>query len=291
MSRTRWRISPRRETAWHVPFVVLVAGIGCQSALDLDQYAFNEQTAPEPPAMEDGAAMTSTPASSGDLGNGGGSPAAGGTAASVDTLGSVPSQGGGSGGAAGGGAQGGSGEEMAPAATGGGGPGGAAPMAGDSAPVPSPGTCVDDGVWSIAYTDRSGTVQSQMSMILDVTNAGAPTPLSGLVFRYWFNADGHIDFTAELDYIAVDSAAVTDSARATFGAALGSHYGDIGFFGTDRELVSTATIQVRLRTSNYDTLDQSNDFSFMPGAEVVNHRNIAVYVDGLLVSGCEPEPP
>jgi len=48
-------------------------------------------------------------------------------------------------------------------------------------------------------------------------------------------------------------------------------------------------LQLRLHSSDYATLDQRNDFSFLKAASRAVDRNVSVYLAGELIAGCEPQ--
>lgn len=174
---------------------------------------------------------------------------------------------------------------------------------GSSPPLPplAEGTCLmgtDQVV--INYTDRSNGSSSanQASMTLSVVNNGASFNLPDLTIRYWFTDDGAGDFNncsdcANVDYAAQSGgASITDAVTVTFGEESGSNYAEIGFeSGNAVGPEGVEQVQLRVHTSNYQTLNQANDFSFLAGATAAPNRNITPYVNGTQVGGCVPIAP
>lgn len=149
------------------------------------------------------------------------------------------------------------------------------------------GECVEGGAISILYTDRSNgqSTNSEMTMNLSIQNSGGDFTLSDLVIRYWFTADGQSDFTAVVDYSSIESANVC----VDFGNQQDSGFADIGFIsGQSINGDGVREVQVRINAGGFAPLTQTNDFSFLSGANGASNDNISVYLQGVLVAGCEP---
>lgn len=161
------------------------------------------------------------------------------------------------------------------------------PIGGCVAPAPSAvGGCATDSEIAVLYTDRSDAVAfNQVTMTLDVENTGADFPLTDLVVRYWFAADGQTEFVSEIDYAQIGK----ENVCVSFGNQLGQAFADIGFSSSASIGTGVLDVQVRLHTPNYAQQDQSNDFSFIAGAQGAPNENITVYRAGTRVAGCEPE--
>jgi hypothetical protein len=146
----------------------------------------------------------------------------------------------------------------------------------------------------IVYTDRGNgaLMNNQATMVLSVENNGASFDLTDLTMRYWFTDDGLSDFTFNIDYASQGGGQnITSGVTVTFAEANGSNYAEIGFSATGAVgPEGVESVQVRLHTSNFQTLDQSNDFSFSASADEVENRNITPYVNGVQVGGCVPMP-
>lgn len=157
---------------------------------------------------------------------------------------------------------------------------------GSTAPAAT-GGCATGTSITVLYSDRSSSPGfNQLTMTISVENAGADFSLADLVLRYWFTADqGQTEFVGEVDYAEIG----TQNVCISFGNQLGQNFADIHFTTSDSIGTGVQDLQVRLHTPNYAQQEQSNDFSFIAGADGVANANIAVYQAGTLVAGCEPE--
>lgn len=264
---------------------VVVVGLGCQAQLDLDDYTFQAR------GTEQGGAF-SAPTSGSDRATRG----AGGAEPSLAAGGTTPTTASTDQGA--GGAIGGSGNETRD--------GGTMTSTGgrsDETPAPDPvptapptGQCQIEDDLLVLYRDRTNGEASSnvISMEIGVQNLGAPTfELTDLTLRYWFADDGFPSFVADVDYATQNAATVVTSAvSVTFGEEPGASYADIGFTsGGPVGPEGVQQIQIRLHTAVYDILEQTNDFSFIPGASTdTPNRNITPYIAGVQAGGCVPEP-
>jgi hypothetical protein len=163
------------------------------------------------------------------------------------------------------------------------------PGAGCGSPAPvAAGGCTAPGAGiSVIYSDRSDAPGfNQLTMTLSVDNAGADFDLTDLVLRYWFAADqGQTDFVAEIDYAQIGK----ENVCVSFGNQLGQSFADIGFSANQALGTGVQDIQLRLHTPSYAQQDQTNDFSFVAGADALANENITVYRAGTRVAGCEPD--
>jgi hypothetical protein len=125
-----------------------------------------------------------------------------------------------------------------------------------------------------------------------VNNSGAPLDRSTLEVRYWFTAEATGTLVSECDYAVIDcsniTVAFTDVNPVSDGA---DTYASITFTaGTIPDGGETARMQFQLHTSGWTNFDQSDDWSYVEGADWIENPNILVYDDGVLVWGCLPEP-
>jgi endoglucanase len=148
---------------------------------------------------------------------------------------------------------------------------------------------------SIVYTDRgNGSITATNASVgIQVQNDGAAFDLTDLTIRYWFTDDGLSDFTADVDYAAqAGGANIKDDVSVTFGEEFGSNYAAIGFTaGGSVGDEGVEKVELRIHTSGYQPLDQSNDFSFSADADAVANPNVTPYINGVQVGGCVPLPP
>jgi hypothetical protein len=155
------------------------------------------------------------------------------------------------------------------------------------------GMCMPTSSVVIVYTDNSKAANNQAQMQLHVNNSGPAFDLTDLTIRYWFTDDGLGDFIAEIDYASQGNGMGNKGdVSVTFGKESGSNYAQIGFTaGGPVGPEGVDQVQVRLHTSDYKMLDQSNDFSYLGSAAAVANANITPYVNGTQVGGCVPLPP
>lgn len=184
------------------------------------------------------------------------------------------------------------------------GTGGAGGAGGSGSTLPPPplaeGECLESSSVIINYTDRTegNSSTNQASMTLSVQNNGPSFNLPELTLRYWFTDDGVADFTncsdcADIDYAQQSGGVdISGSISVTFGEEFGSNYAELAFSTGDPVETGGVVneVQLRLHTSSYQTLEQSNDFSFAANASGVPNPNITPYVNGVQVGGCVPVP-
>lgn len=155
------------------------------------------------------------------------------------------------------------------------------------------GDCLAQSDVVILYRDRKSgeTPTNEPSMVLSVQNNGPAFDIGDLTIRYWFTADGATNFTSNVDYAAFDGQQnLTGSVQVTFGQELGSNYAELGFSTTGSVgAAGVREVQLRFHADGYTDLDQTNDFSFLPGATAATaNPNITPYVSGEQVGGCVP---
>lgn len=173
------------------------------------------------------------------------------------------------------------------------GAGGTAPGAGGTAAVPA-GNCVETGSVTpfnvqLFYTDNSQA--NQIGIELAILNQGNTTyPMSDLAIRYWFTPGALTGFVGEVDNARSNSNVdVRNDVEFTFGEELGSSFVEIAVNRADAIGNGIDNLQVRIHTPAFGTLDHTDDFSYVQGAENVDDNlNITAYVDGVQVFGCEP---
>jgi hypothetical protein len=172
---------------------------------------------------------------------------------------------------------------------------GASGSAGSSGTVLKPlakGMCMSTSSVVIVYSDRGkGASDNQATMTLKVQNNGTAFDLPDLTIRYWFTDDGLGAFTSEIDYAQLtgDQSFSKSNVTVTFGMESGSNYAQIGFSaGGSVGSAGVDQVQVRLHTSDYKMMDQSNDFSYQGSAMMTANANITPYVNGTQVGGCVP---
>jgi Cellulose binding domain len=154
------------------------------------------------------------------------------------------------------------------------------------------GDCLAQSDVVILYLDRSDAPTfNQMTMTLSVQNTGPEFDLTDLTIRYWFTAEASDAFSFSVDYATLDGQQdMRSSTQVTFGEESGSNYAEIGFsMSGPVDADGVREVQLRFFTDNYAQQDQTNDFSFLPGATAATpNPNITPYVSGEQVGGCVP---
>jgi hypothetical protein len=155
--------------------------------------------------------------------------------------------------------------------------------------------CADPGLGIVAsYTDNSLVPSSNtIGLRFSILNNGASVlDLTTVEVRYYFTAEGSGTMVAECDYAAPGCTSVATSFSNVNPVASGADtYASVTFSsGTIPAGSESGRVELRLHTSGYTELDQSNDWSFVEGAAGLDNPNITVYADGIMVWGCLPEP-
>lgn len=226
------------------------------------------------------------------LGGAGGSDATAGAGGAVGQAGAQNTAGtggaGGAGGAAGAAGAAGAGGSVGEAGAAGAGNAGAAGSTSVAEDCVTP-AATDPIRVALFYTQRADA--NQISMVLALRNDGDQYPMEDLVMRYWFDPDGFTGFDATVDFAAAGAVTLTPDVAVTFGEARGMSFADINVARADAIGTGINTIQLRMFAPNFPALTQTNDFSFLAGANNEENPNITVYVDGEQVLGCEPPAP
>ncbi|MDL4818490.1 cellulose binding domain-containing protein [Actinomadura opuntiae] len=129
---------------------------------------------------------------------------------------------------------------------------------------------------------------------LEIVNTStAPIPLSAIKVRYYFTADAPVPYTFACAWARPGCANLSASVAAISNpASTADHYLQIGFAagaGTLAPGADTGDLQLRLYRSDWQNVDQSNDYSFN-GADTAYTANdhVTAYDDGALVWGTDP---
>ncbi len=119
-----------------------------------------------------------------------------------------------------------------------------------------------------------------------VSEAETAIPYSDFTIRYWYTPDHDVNMNFNVDYTAVSGV------TGTFGSVDDEHYIEVGFSASSGSLSansSSGEIQTRLNHLNYQSHDQSNDFSFDSSKTSMKpHVLVTLYYQGELVWGLEP---
>jgi endoglucanase len=148
------------------------------------------------------------------------------------------------------------------------------------------------GVLALEYQNGSQSPQAnQIQPALKLTNSGSTAiSLTGVTIRYWYTSDSAQDQEAACDYSTVDCRNVTTKAVKKQPAVTGADtYLEVSFTGGQVEAGASIEIKVRVHKSDWSNYDQSNDFSYVAGANNYSATTrISVYQNGTLIGGSEP---
>jgi hypothetical protein len=158
-----------------------------------------------------------------------------------------------------------------------------------------PASAAQDALTAQYRTSASGATADQSEPWLEVTNTGSTTvPLSGVTVRYYFKSDG-----PSTSYRFACSWAVKGCANVTgtFGTlanptATADRYLEIGFTSGAGSLSpgqNTGDLQLRFYRADWQTLTQSDDYSFN-GAQTsyANWSKVTVQKGGAVLWGTAP---
>ena len=161
--------------------------------------------------------------------------------------------------------------------------------------VTAPASAATDSLTAQYRTSASGATADQSEPWLEITNTGTTTvPLAGVTLRYYFKADG-----AATTYRFACSWAVLGcgNVTGTFGTlanptATADRYLEIGFTAGAGSLSpgqNTGDLQLRFYRSDWQTLTQSDDYSFN-GAQTsyANAPKVTLQRGGAVLWGTAP---
>jgi len=163
------------------------------------------------------------------------------------------------------------------------------------------------------FHELPSVTTSELHPFLALTNSGNDIPLKQISIRYFFSAEGSGEIKLECLWVTQDggsghglcdhgaAVAVVELEPAVAGA---DHYLEVSFPSVGNEVLSNLVppvvdARVRLWRDGHPTLNQSNDYSFVPTTNrVLSVENkaykqttkVAVYRSGALIWGEEPCP-
>lgn len=147
---------------------------------------------------------------------------------------------------------------------------------------------------SVQYkTTATGGTADEAEPWFTVTNTGSSSvPLNEVTLRYYFTADGAPGYTFACAWAVVGCANVSGTVVAmSTTTSTADHYLQIGFAAGAGSLApggSTGDIQLRLYRSDWQTVDQADDYSFGAQSSYADWTRVASYLDGTLASGTPP---
>lgn len=145
---------------------------------------------------------------------------------------------------------------------------------------------------SLDVTGKGAAAETTIQRKYVLTNdSDKDIDLSKVTIRYYYTKEANVSQVLYVDSagMQLDSAPwyvnATKNVTGTFGTVNGNEcYCDISFEDMENALPAGKNISIdtRLANSNWSAFDQTNDYSFAGG------KNIVVYYDGVAVSGMEP---
>lgn len=147
---------------------------------------------------------------------------------------------------------------------------------------------------SVQYKTGTAASAYEAEPWLELTNTSTtPIALSAVTVRYYFSADNAASYTFACAWAVVSCSNVTGTVVALANpTATADHYLQLSFAsgaGTLAPGANTGDLQLRLYRSDWQNVNQANDYSFN-GADTAYAPNPAItaYDNGTLVWGTEP---
>jgi len=161
-----------------------------------------------------------------------------------------------------------------------------------SGAVATPTVATGQAALTLAYQNENQSASTnQIQMALKFTNTGnSPIALTSVMARYWYTVDTPQEQVVACDYATIDCQHVQyQIVKMSSPQPNADTYLEIGF--TEGVLTTGASIEVKLRIhkSDWSNYDQSNDYSFVAGANnYIPAQRIGLYYKGKLIGGSEP---
>ncbi len=137
------------------------------------------------------------------------------------------------------------------------------------------------------YNNSPSSSGASMNPVLQIENTTDSTEeLKDFTIKYWYSPDASEDMKFNVDYSQISGV------EGTFVEAAATSYLELSFTdasGTMPPNSKTGIIQTRSHLVNYQSLDQSNDYSFREEQKSFGlNPKITLYKEGTLVWGIEP---
>ncbi len=168
-------------------------------------------------------------------------------------------------------------------------PSGAVPIPAPPPAPPAPTAPAASGL-RVQYrtndTDPGNNVSKPQFQLIN--DSGSAVPFTELRLRYWFTEGETAVVQAACDYAALGN----DRLTAVTGKTGNRHYLDITFAAAAGQLnagASSGEIHMRLNLSNWQPLNENDDYSFSPAHTAFSDwQRVTLYRNGQLVWGVEP---
>lgn len=161
-----------------------------------------------------------------------------------------------------------------------------------SGAIPTPTVAAGQAALTLEYqNDNQGASTNQIQMALKFTNTGnSSIALTNVMARYWYTADSPQQQVVACDYATVGCQNVQYQIVKSSSPRPGADtYLAIGFTGGALAPGSSVEVKLRIHKSDWSNYDQSNDYSFVAGANsYIPAQRMGLYYNGKLIGGSEP---
>lgn len=144
---------------------------------------------------------------------------------------------------------------------------------------------------SVQYKTTTGPVADEAEPWFEVVNdSGSTISLSQVTLRYYFSADTTVPYVFACAWAVVGCSNLTGTVSALGNPTpTADHYLQIGFTsGTLAPGANTGDMQLRLYRSDWQNVNQANDYSYVDQTSYGPNDNVTAYLNGTLVAGVEP---
>lgn len=144
---------------------------------------------------------------------------------------------------------------------------------------------------SVQYHTGTGPSADEAEPWLKVVNtSGATLSLNQVTLRYYFTADANVSYVFACAWAVIGCGNLTGTVSALGNpTSTADHYLQIAFTGgTLAAGADTGDIQLRLYRSDWQNVNQANDYSYANQSSYVTSTTVTGYRAGALVWGTEP---
>jgi hypothetical protein len=161
-----------------------------------------------------------------------------------------------------------------------------------SGTITTPTVATGQAVMTLDYQNESqSATTNQIQMALQFTNTGnSPLALANVTARYWYVSDTSQQQVVACDYATIDCQNVQSQiVKMSTPQPNADTYLEIGFKGGELPAGASIEVKLRIHKSDWSNYDQSNDYSFVAGANnYIPAQRMALYYNGELIGGSEP---
>jgi endoglucanase len=151
---------------------------------------------------------------------------------------------------------------------------------------------VRQGALTLDYqNENQSTLTNQIQLALKLTDTGSSSiSLRDVTIRYWYTIDAPQEQEVACDYATIGCKNIRYKiVKMQPARPAADTYLEISFTGGELAAGSSIEVKIRVYKSDWSNYNQSNDYSFVPGASNYSPaQRIGVYYKGKLISGNEP---